>query len=236
MFRMRTSVLVALVVFAATCGPDPNAQLPGYARSEGGNGGQGSGGVGDTGGVIHESGGAGGSGGRSTQGRGGATTSTGGMMGGSTGRADAGGLSASGGRIFGGADAASIGTGGRTTARSDAGGLGTGGATVQRDAATVSRDVATAQSCPDLIVSNDYACGSATSCGACKDNNGVSRTAECKKGIDCLAAAGASCDSNCQLGCLNQAGDSQVQVCIKALQTACSTSSCTGTPPPNGGG
>jgi hypothetical protein len=50
--------------------------------------------------------------------------------------------------------------------------------------------------------------------------NGVLKEEQCKTGVDCLAAAGASCDSNCQLNCFNKAGDAQVKVCITALQTA----------------
>jgi hypothetical protein len=76
------------------------------------------------------------------------------------------------------------------------------------------------------VVSNGYACGSAAPCSACKVNN-VSKEAECQKGVDCLAAAGASCDGNCQLRCLNEAGDAQVGACIKALQTAaCGGTGC----------
>jgi hypothetical protein len=101
---------------------------------------------------------------------------------------------------------------------------GTGGTT-----STVARDAAirdTAPSCYATLVDNGYACGSAAPCSACKMNN-VSREAQCQKGIDCLAAAGASCDSNCQLNCLNQAGDGQVGACITALtKVACSGTGC----------
>jgi hypothetical protein len=91
--------------------------------------------------------------------------------------------------------------------------------------------------CMTQVVSNGYACGSATSCADCKDNNGNSREELCKKGIDCLAKAGASCDSNCQQNCYNQAGDTFGITCVKALQTqACGGSGCGATVSPGGRG
>jgi hypothetical protein len=232
MIDMRTSVFLALVVFAATCGPDPNAKLPGWAEDQGGS--QGSGGVTDTGGSNIGSGGVVGSGGTTVVGHGG-VTSTGGK-----GKQDAG--SSTGGRGSGGIGAGGdggttipTGTGGRI-GKLDGGGLGSGGIVGPKDAALPpSPDVAPA-GCPGQIVSNDYACGSATACSGCKDTNGFSKEAGCKASFDCLVAAGASCDTNCQQNCLNKAGDSPAMACVKALQTACSTSGCAGTPPPNSGG
>jgi hypothetical protein len=96
-------------------------------------------------------------------------------------------------------------------------------------------DFATAQvrvivgtpTCITQVVNNGYACGSATSCAACKDNNGNSREDGCKKGIDCMAKAGTACDSNCQANCWNLAGDQVGITCVKALQTAaCSGPGC----------
>jgi hypothetical protein len=131
---------------------------------------------------------------------------------GSSGRTDAGRDSGAGG-ILGGNGGRGSGTGGRFG--------GNGGTTGGRDARTGD---AISASCYADIIDNGYACGSAAPCSACTVNN-VLREAECQKGIDCLAAAGPSCDSNCQLKCLNDAGDAQVGACIKALQTA----ACAGT-------
>lgn len=76
-----------------------------------------------------------------------------------------------------------------------------------------------AANCMGQVVSKGYTCGAAPACSACTVN-GVLKEEQCKTGVDCLAAAGASCDSNCQLNCFNKAGDAQVKVCITALQTA----------------
>ena len=82
-------------------------------------------------------------------------------------------------------------------------------------------------SCITQVVANGYACGSATSCAACKDMNGNSREDACKKGIDCFAKAGAECSSSCQQDCLNQSGDTPGQACVTALRAAaCSGSGC----------
>jgi hypothetical protein len=81
--------------------------------------------------------------------------------------------------------------------------------------------------CISDVVKNGYACGTATSCAECKDINGNSREDACKKGIDCLAKAGSSCNSSCQQDCYNQAGDTPGIDCVKALQTAaCSGGGC----------
>lgn len=113
---------------------------------------------------------------------------------------------------------------GRDSVQGSGGISGTGGATAPRDGAVVASDAPS--SCYTTLVSNGYACGSAAPCSACKVG-GESKEAECKKGIDCLAAAGPNCNDNCKLNCLNQAGDAQVGACINALTTAaCSGSGC----------
>jgi hypothetical protein len=100
---------------------------------------------------------------------------------------------------------------------------GTGGSG-GRDAAPIQSDAP--GGCMGQVVANDYTCGSAAPCSAC-ESNGESKESECMKGVDCLANAGPSCDSNCQLACLNSAGDAVIQDCIKALQTAaCSGPGC----------
>jgi len=212
------------------------SSLAGTGGKSGRGGETGSGGrigTGGTGGSGGKNGSDGGQGGKiSTGGRdgGGVFSGTGGsasdagIFGAGGTKKDAGGI---GGKI--GADA---GRGGIFGGFGDA---ATGGTTGGHDAATTPADAN--GNCVSTVVSNDYACGSTPACSACKDQNGTSKEAGCKKGIDCLAAAGASCDSNCQLNCLNQAGDSTVHVCITALQTAaCGASGCGITLPPNGGG
>jgi hypothetical protein len=190
----------------------------------------GSGGKVGTGGNVVGSGGKVGSGGRVSSG-------------GATGTRDAGvpdvarnGGAGDGGGAGRGAGGIALGSGGRT-------GFGFGGATGVRDGAVVARDTGAggpevSASCMTEVVTNDYACGSATACSACKDQNGNSREAACKKGIDCLAKAGASCNASCLQDCLNQAGDTPGQACVTALKTAaCGAGGCGVTaPPPNGGG
>jgi len=231
---MRSLAFVALVVFAATCGPDPNAELPGFVRGNGGSD-DGVGGSTGTGG---------------TPGDGGSVSGGGRGQGGSV---AVGGRSGAGGKVGTGGSAVDSGRGGSTVVRdASAGGAGSdgsggrtpfgnGGTTGgERDASTVkdapvsTPDVSGA--CISQVVANDYACGSA-SCAACKDQNGASKEAGCVKAIDCLAKAGASCDNNCQLGCLNQAGDTPAQACVTALQkAACGAGGCGATVAPNGGG
>jgi hypothetical protein len=177
----------------------------------------GTGGKMGTGGVT----GAGGTGGRVS-----ADGGPGGAMG-TGGRRDAGGIIpgiggtpfGTGGAGSGGATKVDAGRGG-----SD-GGLGTGGNTGNRDAAVTPGDGSS--NCLSSVVSNGYACGSTPACSACVIN-GTSQEAACKKGLDCLEqAGGASCTSNCQLTCLNSAGDAQIQKCITAIMTAaCSGSGC----------
>ena len=148
-------------------------------------------------------------------------------------RSDSGVTTGAGGTTLGtgGAGTGGSGTGGTTTSRDGGGGSATGGATGTRDGAISPPD--SAGTCISQVVSNGYACGSTPACSACKDQNGNSREAGCKKAIDCLAAAGANCDSNCKQNCLYQAGDSPAMACVTALQTgACSGSGCVGTPPP----
>ncbi len=205
-----------------------------------GTGGKGSGGttVTGTGGRMFGSGGVTGAGGAGaggqttgtggrTTGAGGRTTGTGGTTVGTGGR-----TTGAGGTTLGGTGGRMGGTGGTTVARDagadrvtgTGGSTGTGGGTGGRDAGTTAGDAAS--SCFTTIVNNGYACGSAPACSACKVN-GVAKEAECQNGIDCMAAAGPSCDNNCQLTCLNSAGDAQVGACIKALQTAaCGGTGC----------
>jgi hypothetical protein len=81
--------------------------------------------------------------------------------------------------------------------------------------------------CIGQVVSNGYSCGNAPSCADCKDNNGNSREAGCKKAIDCIAEKGTVCDTNCENNCRNLAGDSVGQACVTALKTAaCGGSGC----------
>lgn len=237
MMSMRCFAVVAVVVVAATCGPDPNAVLPGFLRGAGGEV-SGAGGTTDTGGttVVGEGGSASGGGHKGTGGAG-----SGGKSG-TGGRAGAGDASAEVGRdgSLAGRDLAaardSSGGGGKI-----GGGEGGAGGTERSDALIVARDTAlstpdAAGSCINDVVANGYACGSATSCAGCVDINGASKTAGCTKAIDCLAKAGASCDSNCQLNCLNQAGDQPAQACVTALQkAACSADGCGATVVPDGG-
>jgi hypothetical protein len=201
-------------------GPTPDVSLGPDGAGAGGN--VGTGGITGAGGAVGTGGqpgtggrfGAGGAGGSGTGGN-----STGGASGaGSGGATGQGGTSGLGSGGTAGNDAGTggvVGTGGI---------VGTGGATVPRDAGTTAGDAPA--SCYVTIVSNGYACGSTPACSACKDN-GTSKEAECKQGIDCMAAVGASCDSNCQMNCLNRAGNSVVQACIKSLQVAaCTGSGC----------
>ena len=250
---MRSLALLAMVVLTVTCGPSPDAKLPGYVVGTGGSNPSAAGGSADTGGTTTVgAGGIAGAGGSSVHGTGGKVGGTGGKGAtgggpGSGGRADGGPGGATGGRS--GTGGAEPGTGG---SRFGTGGAGTGGMIVRRDAGPdlgggsdtggIKRDAPSAQqdsatSCMSQVVSNDYACGSTPACSACKDQNGNSREAVCKKSIDCLAAAGASCDSSCKQNCLNLAGDSPGMACVTALQTAaCGAAGCGITQPPNGGG
>jgi len=119
-----------------------------------------------------------------------------------------------------GRDAGAGGIGGIT---GTGGVTGTGGATTAKDAAPPAPD--SAGNCLSPLLGNGYTCGSTPPCSACVIN-GASQEAGCKKGLDCLeAAGGASCTGSCQLTCLNSAGDAQIQKCITAIVTA----ACTGT-------
>jgi len=191
--------------------------------------------------VGHDSadlGGNGGAGGATSVdphgGGGGTTTGTGGTAFG-TGGTGSGGTPTTGGGS-GGAGTGGAGSGGTPKTGTGGGGSATGGTTGARDASVSPPD--SAGNCVSQVVSNGYACGSAPACSACKDQNLNSRESGCEKGIDCLAAGGASCDANCKLNCLNQAGDTAAIACITALQTAaCGATGCGSTPPPpNSGG
>jgi hypothetical protein len=167
-------------------------------------------------------------------GGGGMTTGTGGTTLG-TGVSGTGGLGAGGTATgaggSGGATVADAGRGGNVggtgaggTGPGGTGGAATGGTTGGHDAATTSGDANS--NCFLKIVSSGYTCGSIPACSACKDQSGNSREDGCKKAIDCLAAAGASCNSSCKQNCLNLAGDSPGMACVTAFQTACSGSGC----------
>jgi len=145
---------------------------------------------------------------------------------GTGGRRDAGGiLPGTGGTLVGSGGAGSGGVTKADAGRGSDSGLGTGGNAGNRDAAIAPGD--SGSNCLSAVVSNGYACGSTPACSACVIN-GASQEAACKKGLDCLEqAGGASCTSNCQLTCLNSAGDAQIQKCITALMTAaCSGTGC----------
>ena len=97
---MRQVVFVAVALLVIACGPDPNAQLPGFATpatSGGatGSGGSGAGGIVDTGGTLSGQGGAIGSGG-TTASKGG-SSGTNPRVGGTTG--STGGVVSSGGKV-----------------------------------------------------------------------------------------------------------------------------------------
>jgi len=258
---MRCFALLAMVVLAITCGPSPDAKLPGYVPPTGGAKAGATGSTTDTGGTTVGTGGVPGAGGSKVVGTGGSTVvGSGGRFGtggatGTGGRGATGGNFGNGGRV--GADGGPggvIGTGGRRDAggippgtggaivgsdgsgsggamKNDAGrggsdgGFGTGGNMGNRDAAIPPGDGSS--NCLSPVVSNGYTCGSTPACSACVIN-GTSQEAACKKGLDCLEqAGGASCTSNCQLTCLNSAGDAQIQKCITALMTAaCSGTGC----------
>ena len=169
----------------------------------------------------------------------GGATSTGGLDGGggsmmgtggtmlSTGGAGAGGMTSTGTKRDGGTTFVDVGyggSGGSGTGGSGTGGAATGGTTGGRDAAIPTGDGGS--NCFSTIVSNGYTCGNTPACSECKDQNQNSREAGCKKAIDCLAAAGTSCDSSCKQNCLSLAGDSPGMACVTAFQTACSGSGC----------
>lgn len=204
---MKSFAFFALVTLAASCGPDPNAQLPGFVQGAGGSVG--------TGGSVGGGGGKVGSGGAA-----GSTVNTDAAAGGAaTGGVAAGGSTGAG---FGGA------------AGGGAGGDGSDASTAPKDAAISTSDVS--PTCITQVVSNGYSCGASTSCADCKDNNGNSREAGCKAAIDCIAEKGASCDNNCQANCRNLAGDIFGLACVQSLQNAaCGGAGCGSTSPDGGG-
>jgi len=240
---MRVFAFIALVAVSATCGPDPNAKLPGSARGVGGQSNEG--GTTESGGTIADNGGS--------VGRGGIVGSGGSAVG-DGGRVGTGGRAGSGGAAGGGRDAGSsrdtaaggsseggaggeggrgVGSGGRL---GSGGGLGGG---ERGDAAVAARDTATtgpevSGSCMSEIVANDYACGSAPPCSACKDNS-TSKAAECEAVVKCIAATN-PCSGNCETECFNKnGGNGPVQACVTALKTAaCSGGGCGTTVAPRG--
>lgn len=77
-----------------------------------------------------------------------------------------------------------------------------------------------AANCVGEVQAGGYAFSPASPCSACKDN-GTSRETQCKAGIDCLASKWpCSSDPNCKLNCLNAAGDSIIQTCVRNLVNA----------------
>ena len=247
---MRTVALCALAVLAVTCGPSPDAKLPGFAASTGGTGSPGDGGTTGTGGtttvgtggtratgtggstVTGTGGRTSGTGGSTGVGTGGRTTGTGGRTTGAGGSppGTGGGTSGTGGTTGPGTGGATttiptgtggrLGTGGATTGRdAGAGGItGTGGSTTGKDAANSTDDAPA--NCAGQIISNGYACGTATSCSACPSG----KAAPCKASLDCIAPK-YPCDNNCMLNCFNNnAADSVAQKCVTDLLTlACGT-------------
>ena len=246
---MRSLALLAMVTLTITCGPSPDAKLPGYESNAGGATSSGTGGATATGGTTEiGAGGFTGAGGSSVVGTGGKPGSGGapgsggrdGTGGGPGGAPGTGGSSigtggeGAGGEGAGGAGAGGAGTGGSTDGTGGAGGLATGGSTGTHDAATPPDSAG--NNCLSQVVSNGYACGSTPACGACKDNQ-TSLADKCQRMLDCYASK-YPCTGNCPTDCLNSVGGSgPVKACVEALQTAaCGASGCGETPPPNGGG
>ena len=236
---MRSLALLAMVALTITCGPSPDAKLPGYESSAGGATSSGTGGATATGGTTEiGAGGLTGAGGSSVVGTGGNPGSggapgsggrngTGGSLGGAPGT---GGSSIG----TGGAGAGGVGAGGSTKGTGGAGGAATGGTTGNPDAANPPSD--SAVNCLSQLIATKYVCGSIPPCSACKDNS-TSIAAECQAVIDCIQAS-YPCAGNCTTECFNKnGGNGPVQTCVKALQAAaCGATGCVGTPPPNGGG
>jgi hypothetical protein len=232
---MRSLALLAMVALTITCGPSPDAKLPGYQSNAGGATSSGTGGATATGGTTAlGAGGLTGAGGSSLVGTGGNPGSGGAP--GSGGRDRTGGAPGSGGSSTsaGGSGAGGAATGGSTAGKGGAGGLATGGSTGTQDAAPPPPD--SAGNCLSQVVSNGYACGAAPPCSACKDNS-TSKSAECQAVINCIEAA-YPCTGNCTTECFNKnGGNGPVQTCVNALKTAaCGATGCGSTPPPNGGG
>jgi hypothetical protein len=215
---MRARVFLAMVVLTVTCGPSPDAKLPGYVSSNGGS-------LPPSQGGATEAGGATGSGGTVSTG-GTNAVSTGGTTGvASGGKTGTGGVTASGGsKSTGGAvgsgGSVSTGSGGRTTANGGAPGSG-GVASVDGGRPPIDGG----GSCVSKIISNGYACGTATACSACKDN-GTSLETKCKAALDCFESK-YPCTGNCPTECFNSAGASgPVQACVTGLTAACSSGGC----------
>jgi len=206
---MRAPVFLAMVVLTVTCGPSPDAKLPGYVNNNGGSNppfccGTNAGGTPDTGGVVS-------TGGTTASPMGGTTTI------GSGGKTGAGGVTSAGGsKSTGGVS----GSGGGTVS---SGGVSGAGGTTSTDAGRPSIDGG--GNCVSKIISNGYACGTASACSDCKDNN-TSLETKCKAVLDCIGSK-YPCTGNCSTECFNSAGASgPVQTCVSALQTACSAGGC----------
>ncbi len=232
---MRSLALLAMVALTITCGPSPDAKLPGYESNAGGATSNGTGGATAAGGTTAlGAGGLTGAGGSSVVGTGGSPGSGGAP--GSGGRDGTGGTPGSGGSSTnaGGSGAGGAAAGGSTAGKGGAGGLATGGSTGTQDAAPPPPD--SAGNCLSQVVRNGYACGTAPACSACKDNQ-TSLTDKCQGMLDCYASK-YPCTGNCPTDCLNSVGGSgPVKACVDALQAAaCGATGCGSTPPPNGGG
>ena len=192
----------------------------GGAMAAGGRGVTGSGGSGAGGrGVASGSGGASGTGGAGATG---GADATGGRSAGGGGRAAAsGGASASGGAPgsggigAGGGRSGSVGGGPGRGGGPGSGGRGSGGQAMGGRSGVGGSG---SDSCVSAVQAGPYAFPPADPCSACMDH-ATSREMQCKAGIDCLASKW-PCDSNCKLGCLNMAGDTVIQTCVRDLVNA----------------
>ncbi len=205
---MRAPVFLAMVVLTVTCGPSPDAKLPGYVSNNGGSippfcCGTDAGGTPGTGGIVS-------TGGTTASATGGTTVV------GSGGKTGSGGVTAAGGsKTTGGVS----GSGGSAAS----GGVSGAGGTTSTDAGRPPIDGG--GNCISKVIGNGYACGTATACSDCKDNN-TSLEAKCKAFLDCLGSK-YPCTGNCATECFNSAGaSSPVQTCVTALQTACGAGGC----------
>jgi hypothetical protein len=206
---MRAAAFIAMVVLTVTCGPSPDAKLPGYVSSNGGSIAPSQGGATESGGATG-SGGVVSTGGTTVVASGGKTGTGGGTA--SGGSNSAGGVSGSGGSV-------STGSGGKPAS----GGASGSGGNTSADAGRPSIDGG--GSCVSKIISNGYACGTATACSECKDN-GTSLEAKCKAVLDCFESK-YPCTGNCSTECFNSAGASgPVQACVTGLTAACSSGGC----------
>lgn len=188
------------VILSVTCGPSPNARLPGYRETTGGALGPSTGGTTGTGGVAE----TGGSKAPATGGRDG----TGGIV--ASGGVATGGSVSSGGVHATGGGAS---TGGMTTT---GGTKSTGGTPAIDGGSSPSID---GGNCISKVINNGYACGSAPACSACKDND-TSLEDKCQTVLKCFESK-YPCTGNCATECFNSSGASgPVQSCVSALQSA----------------